>query len=100
MPHKPASVDTFRLRQLELNFSSCCHEMQGKMSHVDSRARNMRALNLICAAEGSAYFLRCTNDTSSGGDGFCSIACGAQPEKKIISKVARTRPQGSPKRSA
>ncbi len=35
-----------------------------------------------------------------GGKGFCWLSCGAQPETKIISKVARTRPPGSANRSA
>ena len=45
----------------------------------------------------SASARRCRAEP--GASGFCWLACGAQPESQTISKVARTRPSRSEKRS-
>ncbi len=43
---------------------------------------------------------RAASCAEPGFSGCCWLSCGAQPDSQTISKVARTRPSGSAKRSA
>ena len=52
-------------------------------------------VGISCAPSASAS--RCAAEP--GLSGFCWLSCGAQPDNQTISKVARTRPSASAKRS-
>ena len=75
--------------------SRACHATDLSGSRHDQRpAFSPAGISVVLSA--SARRMR----AEPGLSGCCWLACGAQPDSHTISKVARTRPSGSAKRSA